>query len=289
MIVDVGTSVIPLIESVYSSLTKSERKVANVVLNETESILYASISDFAEMSGVGDTTVLRFCRKINFKGYQGFKMAIAQELAIANTKGIKQLNDEIYEDDSLDDIMHKTLIIQDKALNDTVKLLNTENVEKAISAIAKARKNYFYGLGSSGIIALAAKNKFLRIGINAYADTDSHTQAMTASLLSEDDVAVGISFSGSSIDTVKNLEIAKKSRAKIICITHHANSPITRYADIVLLTGAKEAPLQGGDVSAQIAQLFVISILYNGVFLKLKNQSIKNKEKTCEAVLDKLF
>lgn len=278
-----------MIKSVYSSLTKSEKKVANIVLNETENILYASISDFAEMAGVGDTTVLRFCRKINFKGYQGFKMAIAQELAIANTKGIKQLNDEIYEDDSLDDIMHKTLIIQNKALNDTVELLNMENVEKSISAIAKARKIYFYGLGSSGIIALAAKNKFLRIGINTYADIDSHIQAMTASLLSEDDVAVGISFSGSSIDTVKNLEIAKKSGAKIICITHHANSPITRYADIVLLTGAKEAPLQGGDVSAQIAQLFVISILYNGVFLKLKNQSIKNKEKTCEAVLDKLF
>ncbi|GAA0181521.1 MurR/RpiR family transcriptional regulator [Clostridium sediminicola] len=289
MIVDVGANVIPLIKSVYSSLTKAEKKVANVVLNETESILYASISDFAEMAGVGDTTVLRFCRKINFKGYQGFKMAIAQELAIANTKGIKQLNDEIYEDDSLDDIIHKTLIIQDKALNDTVKLLNIENVEKSISAIAKARKNYFYGLGSSGIIALAAKNKFLRIGINAYADIDSHIQAMTASLLSEDDVAVGISFSGSSIDTVKNLEIAKNAGAKIICITHHANSPITRYSDIVLLTGAKEAPLQGGDVSAQIAQLFVISILYNGVFLKLKNQSIKNKEKTCEAVLDKLY
>jgi DNA-binding MurR/RpiR family transcriptional regulator len=282
-------NIVPLVKSVYNSLTKSEKKVADLVIKGAETLMYASISDFAEIAGVGDTTILRFCRKIGFKAYQGFKLAIAQECAIVNTRGIKELNNCIVEDDNLTDIIQKTYATDVSALEETVGLLRVESVEEAVSLISRARNIHVYGSGLSGITALAARNKFLRIGLNIFSDTDTHNQAMTASLLTREDLAIGFSFSGSSIDTVNHLRLAKTAGARTICITHHANSPITKTSDVTLLTGAKESPLQGGAVSAQIAQLLVIDILYNATFLKLKEQSVRNKEKTARAVLDKLY
>jgi len=112
---------------------------------------------------------------------------------------------------------------------------------------------------------------------------------MKATLLTPKDVAIGISFSGSTKDTVEVLALAKKTGAKTICITHYARSPITKYADIVLLNGSKEDPLQGGAITSKISQLLVLDILYNNIFLKIKDSAIKNKEKTSKAVMGKLF
>jgi DNA-binding MurR/RpiR family transcriptional regulator len=70
-----------LINSYFPSLTKSEQKVAAVVLEQMEKALYYSVTDLADVAEVGETTVLRFCRKIGMKGYQEFKLAIAKDLS----------------------------------------------------------------------------------------------------------------------------------------------------------------------------------------------------------------
>lgn len=281
-------SVMAFINSIYNSLTKSEKKAADMVRIQPEIIIYSSITDFAEMAGVGDTTVLRFCRKIGFKSYQDFKMSLAQDLSL-NNKIFSPIDDEIKDSDGLEDIIQKTLNININALNETIALTNLKSLKKAVNAICAAERIHFYGAGVSAITCQDAKIKFLRIGLNVDACYDSHMQIMDASLLNRRDVAVGFSLSGSSIDTVNVMKIARESGAATICVTHHARSPITQHSDIILLTGGRENPLQGGAVSSRIAQLYVIDILYNAVFLRLKNTSTVNKTKTTKAISDKLY
>lgn len=282
-------SLFPIINSIYSSLTKSEQIVADYVLVNAEKVIYNSINDFAEMAGVGDTTVLRFCRKIGFKGYQGFKMALAQDLTVNTSNASVNLTEEISDKDSVLEVSHKTLNYMVQALNETLSLLSKKNLETAVNYILNARKLSFFGVGTSSVTALDAKYRFIRIGLDTDAAQDAHMQAMQATLLTASDVAVGISFSGSTKDTVEVLSLAKNSGAKTICITHHARSPITKYADVVLLNGSKEDPLQGGSIASKISQLLVIDILYNNVLLKMNGEAIKNKEKTSKAVLAKLY
>jgi len=85
------------------------------------------------------------------------------------------------------------------------------------------------------------------------------------------------------------LKMAKDTGAKIISITHHARSPITKISDIVLLHGSKEGPLQGGALSTKMSQLMVIDVLYNAIFMKLGSKAVSNKEITSKAVLEKLI
>ncbi len=282
-------SVLPMIASLLQSFTKSEKKVAEVVLKQPSQIIYSSITDLAEMVGVGDTTIIRFCRKLRFKGYQGFKMALAQEISASNGESSVVLSEEIADDDATDIVIQKLYHINTSALQETLSLLQQEQVLKAVELIRKSRRVHFYGVGSSGVTALDAKYKFMRIGLLVDCYMDGHMMAMDASLLTGEDVVIGISHSGSAKDTIQALCLAKEAGAKTICITHHARSPITRYADVILLTGSREGPLQGGALSTKIAQLFVLDILYTEVFRSNQVKYRENKKKSGDAIEEKLF
>ncbi len=278
-------SVIPKIRSEYKSLPPSEVKVADYVLENPEEIIYLSVSELATAVDVSDSTIIRFCKDVGFKGYQEFKLFIAQDLVVT----IENINEDISSDDDLKTLAQKITYSNKQAIDETMSVLNLEDLEKAINQIAEADKVQFFGVGASGITACDAKYKFLRIGKNVDCYTDAHLQAMSAATLDENDLVVGISHSGSTKDVVDSCKIASEAGATVICITGHNKSPITKVADIKLLTATKEGPLGSGALRSKIAQLHMLDLIFTGVSLKLKDQTIEYTEKTAKAVIDKLY
>lgn len=280
-----NSSPLIMIQSVYQSLTKSEQKVADVVLADTKESMYYSVTDLAEKANVGETTVIRFCRKLGFRGYQEFKLAIAQNI----TGIVDRATGEIQESDNFNELSHKITAHNKQVIEETLSLALDSPFQKAVDAIVKAKKIYFFGVGSSGITASDAQYRFMRLGFNSEYATDAHIIAMNCALVSEDDVVVGISSSGSTKDLVDLVGLAKENGAFIICLTNHAKSPITQFADAILLAAARENPLQGGAFSSKIGQLHVLDILTTLISIQQKETSQKSLEKTAKAVLNKLY
>ncbi|PWW31309.1 RpiR family transcriptional regulator [Cytobacillus oceanisediminis] len=270
-----------LINSYYPSLTKSEQKVASVVLEQMDKVIYYSVTDLADIAEVGETTVLRFCRKIGLKGYQEFKLAIAKDLSVSGQNDTSESQPLSL----VDSIAQYTK----NAVDETVNMIDETVLQKAIELLSAASSVHFFGVGTSGLSALDAKNRFLRIGRRFDAIIDPHIQSMTAATLGPNDVVVGLSISGSTKDTIDSLHIAKENGAKVIAITYYARSPITKVADNVLLCGGKESPLEGGSLAAKISQLFVIDLLSTGLALQDKNYTVEMKEKTAQAVVGKIY
>ncbi|WP_454193396.1 MurR/RpiR family transcriptional regulator [Paenibacillus sp. Marseille-Q7038] len=268
------------IHTYFPSLTKSEQKVAESVLANTDDLMYYSVTELADFASVGETTVMRFCRKIGFNGYQDFKLSLAQNV------GVRKTDDQ---DEDHGDFVKMIFETNVNILKSSMSLLTKENLMQAIEWIDEARHVQFFGVGASGITALDAKNRLLRIGRRSEAVVDSHIQAMMAVSMSEGDVAFGISVSGSTIDTNNMLMKAKENGAKVIAITNYAKSPITAIADIVLLTAGKEMPLEGGSIGAKISQLFIIDLICEGLARRNVMQTKQMKEKTARAVIDRSY
>nr|WP_114497136.1 MurR/RpiR family transcriptional regulator [Fontibacillus phaseoli] len=273
------------IRSHLNGLTKTEQKVAHFILDHAQDVIYHSVTELAERADVGETTVLRFCRKLKFQGFQDFKLSLAQDLV----KPSDRLYNEVTEEDDASTLNRKVISMHIGALEQTSELVNSEQLEQAITLLHQADNIHFFGVGSSGLTALQAAHSFSRIGKRSQAKTDTHFQAMAASLMRPGDVAVGISISGSTKDTIETLSLAKKAGSKIIVITSNARSPITKLADIVLLMVARETPLQGSSLSAKISQLVIVDILNVGVTLKFKEEALKFREVTAKAITDKLY
>ncbi|MGX4586451.1 MurR/RpiR family transcriptional regulator [Paenibacillus chitinolyticus] len=283
-IADLNNSLL-LLNSIYSSLTKSEQKVADTVLKDPEATVFYTITDLAEKAEVGETSVIRLCRKLGYKGYQEFKLSLVQVLATPS----EQVHGKIEESDDLDQIMKKMTSQNSQAVQNSTSLLNVQELQQAIDAILAARKILFFGVGSSGITAQDAKYRFMRLGFNVDAGSDGHIIAMNASLVEKGDVVVGISSSGSTKDLVDAVRLAKQKGAYILCLTNHARSPIANQSDVVLLATAKETPLQGGAFSSKLAQIHLLDILSTAVAMQMKDQTYRALEHTAKSVLDKLY
>ncbi|MBW8350092.1 MurR/RpiR family transcriptional regulator [Bacillus sp. IITD106] len=274
-----------MISSIYNTLTKSEQKVAEVVKEHLKDVVYWSVSDLAEHAEVGETTVLRFCRKLGYRGYQDFKLSIAQNAVDLNKKeyGVVQ------ETDSVEVLAQKVTAENSKTLQNTLSLLEPLNIERATEKISNANKVYIFGVGASGIMAQQAQYRFMRLGFNAQCATDSHIIAMNCAVARKEDVVIGISTSGSTKDLVDAIEIAKKNDAFIICITNHIKSPITKFGDLVLLTSAKESPLHGGALSSLMSQMHVLDILTRYIEFQQRELTLTALQRTAKAVSDKLY
>jgi DNA-binding MurR/RpiR family transcriptional regulator len=272
------------IRSLYNSFTKKEKKIADYVLNNSN-VIYMSITELAEACDVGETTIIRFCRKLGTKGYQEFKLVLAREMVSPE----EDVHQNIGPLDDLESIIKKTTQANISAIEDTVKVVSSDELDKAINAILNADKVDIYGVGASAFTAGDAKYKLMRIGINAEAIGDPHIQCMSTVNLTPKSVAMGISFSGSTKDTVDSLTLAKETGAFTIAITNYEKSPITKVADAVLLTSAKETPLRSGALTSKIAQLHIIDILYTCIAIKKKEKSYEILNKTAEAVLSKMY
>ncbi|MEG0368604.1 MAG: MurR/RpiR family transcriptional regulator [Hungatella sp.] len=272
----------------YNQFTKAEKKVADYILENPRDVLFMSITDLAEACAVGDTSVFRFCKTMELKGYQEFKMMLSLSLNEGHP-GMVEEGGNISLEDCFPDLAQKVLNTNLNALKETYSLLHAEQFNRAITYLGEAGRIYFFGVGASMLTAMKAMNKFLRIEPKVYCVQDSHMQTMVASMLTENDVAVLISYSGATKDTIQVAELAKKSGAKTLCITRFVKSPLTAYSDITLLCGANEGPLQGGSTSAEISQLFLIDLMYSEYYRRFFDKCRENNEKTSGSVLEKIY
>ena len=121
------------------------------------------------------------------------------------------------------------------------------------------------------------------------ATADSHMQVMAASLMTEQDVVLFVSYSGATRDLMETLRTAKANGAKIILITHYEDSPGAKLADIVLLCGAQESPLDSGSIPIKVAVLYVAEVLVLRYILDDKPGSTEAQEHTTEALAVKML
>jgi len=134
-----------------------------------------------------------------------------------------------------------------------------------IDALVGARRIDVYGVGASGLIALDLQQKLHRIGRVAFAWTDPHLALTSAALLTEGDVAVAISHSGTTQDTVDLLALADRNGATTVAVTNFPRSPLAELGDHVLTTAARETTFRSGAMASRLAQLTVIDCVFVGV------------------------
>jgi DNA-binding MurR/RpiR family transcriptional regulator len=263
----------------------AEKSVAEFVLTNPENVMHMSVSEAARDMGVGESTVIRFCRSLGYKGYQEFKLRLAQDLV----EPVEFIHENITFSDTTADLAQKVFQTNVQAVGDTMKALDPQMVEVAAKSLADAGRVDIYGVGYSSFTALDAKLKFVRLGLVADAYGDAHLQAMAAASLRKGDVAIGISHSGSTRDVVDALTAARKSGASTIAITNFSPSPITRASDVVLLTASPESPLGGEVLTSRIAQLCVLDVLSVALAVTLGDGCLDLIRKTSEAVKKKRY
>ncbi|MGZ0049402.1 MurR/RpiR family transcriptional regulator [Brevibacillus gelatini] len=277
----VPASVLAQLRAIYTQLSGKEQQIADYILQNASKIVHLSITELADQCQCADATVFRLCRRLGFRGYQAFKIALASEVTNPKQAIYQEIN---LDDDDVGAIAEKIFTANLETLRDTLQIINKDELLKIVDCLEKATRIEFYGSGGSAAIAQDAYHKFMRTGIPCIHHSDAHYQVMSASLLSEGAVAVGFSHSGSNKDILAALRVAKERGAKTIGITSYGKSPLVRLADMCLYTTSRETVFRTEALSSRLAQLSLIDLLYVAVSLRRQDDTISNIQHIREAI-----
>lgn len=277
-------SIIHKIRFMRPQMGPGEKKIADFILENANDIINTSISDFSSKCGCGDATVVRFARRLGLEGYQALKIGIASEMSSASS-----VSKEITKEDSCFDIFKKRINDISVSLQNTESVLDPEQLSLTANAIMKSKRIVVFGLGNSAAIAQDAAHKFLRLGFNAQSCSDNHMQAIIASHLDRESVAIGISHSGSSKDIVDALKLSKIGGATTVCITNYGSSPIVKASDYALFTKSEETQRSILAMSSRIAQLTILDSIYTYIVVNLDKFAVQEIYKTEFALQNKKY
>lgn len=278
-------SVFVHIGSEYYSFTPAEKKLADYILSAQDCISRMSISELAGACSVADATVSRFCRRLGYKGYPDFKIAIAN--ASIHRLEDNPLSGEITREDTLETISQKLLNASATAMVQTREVLDLNAVAQAAALLRSSTSVLCMGQGGSMLIASEAAHLFSTISGKFRPVSDSHMQAMAAAMVDSTDTILFFSYSGSTLAMLDTLETARERGCKVILVTRFPKSPGAALADIVLQCGANENPLQSGSIPARIAQMYLIDILFSEFTRKNLDEAKERRNRIAQALAAK--
>lgn len=265
------TDLLARLRAALPALRASERKVAQFIIDEPTEAQHLTVIELGRRSGASEATVTRLCHALGCEGYTDFKRRLIADLAAARARGTAVAGEtyaDVQEGDTLPAVVQKVLRMDVQALLDTAAVLDTAQLATAIELLLGARRIECYGVGGSGPVVQDAAYRLLRVGLEASCYTDPHIQIAHAALLDADDVALCISHSGETRDTLDALLVAREAGARTIVITSFPQSPLARAADVKLLTAAVGNRWRGDEIPARIVQLSLVDALCVAVQLR---------------------
>lgn len=273
-----------LLKTRQKNLTKSGRIVADYLTHHAEDAQYLSISSLAEACGVAEATIFRFCRSLGFEGYNEMKIALAQTNATSVPVSLT-LESSADTQDLCTHVYNTAL----EALSGTRAALDSGAIDRAATLLQRARQVFFFGQGGSQMLANDIWARFATISTKFHMGGDGHMQAMAASLMGPEDVILFVSYSGATRDMMETLRLARANGTRVILLTHYADAPGAALADVVLLCGARESPLDSGSMPVKLAVLFVANVLVLRYTLDNQELAALSRERTSRALGSKLL
>ncbi|MFR8034695.1 MAG: MurR/RpiR family transcriptional regulator [Lachnospiraceae bacterium] len=272
------------IQGVYTGLRPSEKKAADYFLHYHQSMEKLRIEDVAKKAEVSQPTILRFLKALGYQGFKEFKYALIQEEAREEQKeedAIELYGFRLSKKDMLEQIPGKVIATSIQMLEETLKSVQVKEYKRAVEAILKAESIVIYSVENSVCTANDLLTKLMYLGLNCRMYEDYYLQSISAKNLTKQDLAIGISYSGYSRDTVEMMRLARAAGAATLVLTNFENAMIADYADI-LLCASHHQFLYGDTIFSRITQLALVDMLYAGVinqnYEKLSKQLKQNSK-----------
>jgi DNA-binding MurR/RpiR family transcriptional regulator len=282
-----GSSGVPIavrLRAILPTLSRSEQRVAAEVLDNPRDVAASTISELAERCGTSETTVIRFCRTLGLSGYPVLRLTLATEAGRADSAPARVVGSDIGPGDDLATIVEKIAFADARAVEETATQLDMASLQAVVDALVAAGRIDIYGVGASAFVAMDFQQKLHRIGQIAFAWSDTHIALTSAALLGPGDVAIGVSHTGVTTDTVDALAEARRRGATTVALTNFPRSPITDVADHVLTTAARETTFRSGAMASRLAQLTLVDFLFVGVAQQTYAETRVALEATLDAV-----
>ena len=259
------------IQKRYNNFSAKEKNIADYILRESETINNINIIKLGKLTNTSGATITRFCKKIECDSFMDMKIKLG---------ALKKDDSGLKEEGILNDVY----FYYNKVIERTKQSISYEEILEVVKEIKKANKIYIYGVGSSGLTSIEMMQRLLRMGFNVSSISDSHMMIINSSIVSKDDLVIGISISGTTEEVINALKISKSNGAKIVSITSFEESLITKLGDINLIVYNTLFVDNKRFINTQFAIMYIIDLI--SMILLEEKELGNNMNKTIEAIIN---
>lgn len=261
------------IKEAQESMTSTESKIAEYIIANKDKIIHWSAQKLADEIKTSPAALIRFSKKVGYKGYTDMKM----DLALDNTEEIKDFDILINEEDPIEMMIKKEKMANEKTLHETYGLINQTQLGLVIDILSKAKRIFLLGVAGNGIVCLDLMHKLTRINREVIYHEDAHTLLARMSHISQEDAVVAISYGGKTKEVIVGVQYAKQRGAKVIAITQmNLKTPLAKLSDISLYVPIEEKEVRLGAISSRNAALILTDLIYFGI-ARQNSQDTKHK------------
>lgn len=250
------------IEQFNNKLSKTEEKIADYILKNISEIKDITSGELAKRSGVGQSSIIKFIKKIGFNGFTEFKIRISEELASKKISKPDFLHNNITADDSASEVIKKISYSHVESIEATTSNISYDTLDQIVEILDNANKIIILGIGASSLVGKDFQHKLSKIGKMAFHDFDTHVQATQAINTGVGDAVITISHSGETSIFIETLNAIKDNGSKTISITGSDNNSIAKSSHLNLCAIATEDLIRSSALSSRIAQLTIIDSLF---------------------------
>lgn len=252
------------------SLPPSDRRAAEVIAELGPELLSRSITEIALAARVAESTVIRASKRLGFKGFQDIKLAIARDLR----PPLEFVADEIAPGDDASEIIKKVFAASAAVLADAVTSVDPNTLKAVVTALDKADRVLFAGVGPSSPLAQDAAYRFRSLGVPVDAPLDALTQHLAATMLGKGSVCVVISHTGATRETLDIARTAAGAGALTVAVTSFARSPLTETVDHSFVAGGRQLGFRVEAMASRLAHLCVLDSLYVALAMRDEQKSL---------------
>lgn len=255
-------SILKIISAKLDSMAPADRQIGQFILDNPDEMLRLSSAALAAATGRSQSSVVKFSQKLGYDGYQDLKLAVSQANAREWPVPAGMIHSTIEMDDGFGVVLQKLIGSKLLSIQETIAANSEAGISKALDALNAARRVHMAGVGASSLVARDFSYKLQKLGRYAFHDSDSHVQMGSVSALGPGDVLFALSYSGTSIETLRIAELAAKRGATVISVTRLQENPLMNVADIRLYTVADEERARSSAITARDAQLALTDLLF---------------------------
>lgn len=247
----------------YSSLTNQGKRVADFIMADPSKAIHMTAKALGDESGTSAASVIRFCNKLGYESLEALKIHLARSL---NSEEMSMpLETIVSSESSIHDLGPVLFGNTSKALQETLELLDYDDLKKAIELLKKAKTIYIFGVGASSLTAIDLIHKFNRIGKPCIYLMDGHTNLEFASVTTKKDVVIALSYSGETKEVYLAAQGAMNNGVPVISITRNRPSTLSALSTIVFRLSESEKRIRAGAFSSKFSQMFMADLLYLGL------------------------
>jgi DNA-binding MurR/RpiR family transcriptional regulator len=233
----------------------SENEIAQYVMNNAEDAVTSTITFIARATGTSEASINRFCKKLGFKGFNSFKLALAQENFYSNMKSGGEPEEKIGRIASVSRDYREMLV-------NTSAMIDEEVLDRAAECLRSANTIHIFGCINTAFTARELDLKLRMVGLNTRTVTDTNAMRMFAASAGEGDLVVAIAPTILTRDIYHSVTAAKDKGARILTITSYDSPKLNALVDFKFVTSDKITTRNALSLSNNLVYLYVVDVLY---------------------------